>query len=114
MYTPQRWLQLIRDAQYVVTDSFHGTAFSTLFHRNLFTVLDGNPEDGFNVRMSDFLKRIGLEQRLFNGVPDRIDCADVDYTQADILMKEQIMLSLDYLGEQLQEAYASGKKTESR
>ena len=35
--SPQLWLTLIKDAKYVFTDSFHGTVFSLLFHKQFFT-----------------------------------------------------------------------------
>ena len=35
--TPEKWLQLLHDAEYVVTNSFHATVFSVLFHKKFFT-----------------------------------------------------------------------------
>lgn len=61
--SPQDWLCAIRDAQYVITDSFHGTAFSINFHKNFITL--GNPERG-NTRFDSLLNVFGLENRLVN------------------------------------------------
>lgn len=41
MYQPKSisaWLRNIRDAQYVITDSFHGTVFSILFHKQFICI----------------------------------------------------------------------------
>ena len=104
--TPDRWLQLIRDAEYVVTDSFHGTAFSTLFQKNFFTVVKGDPGEGFNIRMNNFLTGIGLESRLFSKVPGKgIDCTAPDYTSAESLLAEKINFSRDFLKKNLEAAY---------
>ena len=113
-YTPMRWLQLIRDAEYVVTDSFHGTAFSALFHKNVFTVVRGKVDEGFNIRMNDFLTSIGLPDRIFNSVPEVINCKMPDYSRVDKKLESMKASSLAYLHENLeaanQEKLASIKK----
>lgn len=35
--TPEQFLSLIRDAAFVITDSFHATAFSIIFHKQFYT-----------------------------------------------------------------------------
>ena len=35
--SPQQWLQQLRDAEYVITNSFHATVFSTIFHKKFFS-----------------------------------------------------------------------------
>ena len=80
---PERWLQLLRDAEYVVTNSFHATVFSILFHKKFFTVVHGEKAKGINVRMNDFLTSVGLEDRIYSSIPNKIDTEDIDYTDAD-------------------------------
>lgn len=65
--TAEEWLGLIRDASYVITNSFHGTVFSIIYNRN-FTVipLKGNSRR-MNMRINDLLKSIGLEDRIYQG-----------------------------------------------
>jgi hypothetical protein len=48
-------------ADFVVTDSFHGTVFSILFNKNFFTV--GNSNRGMS-RFRSLLKLFDLEDRL--------------------------------------------------
>lgn len=50
---PETFLSLIRNASYIVSNSFHGTAFAMLFQIP-YTVIDR--EDGLNVRMHDLLQ----------------------------------------------------------
>lgn len=55
------WLRGFRDADFVVTDSFHGTAFSILFNKSFIAI--GNPGRGI-ARFTSLLKLFGLEERL--------------------------------------------------
>lgn len=55
----EEFIQLFESASYVVTSSFHGTAFSVNFERPLYSVVDGlNSDDD---RQSSFLKNVGLD-----------------------------------------------------
>lgn len=102
---PDKWLRLIRDAEYVVTNSFHATVFCTLFHKKFFTVVQGGKDKGINVRMNDFLQMIGLEDRLFSSVPEILDLDEIDYRTADreiMKMREESMI---FLRKNLEAAY---------
>lgn len=58
----ERWISLFRDASFVVTDSFHGTCFSLLFHKSL-GVFD---PPKYSVRLHDVLRDFGMMQRLLS------------------------------------------------
>jgi hypothetical protein len=53
---PDTFVSLIKNASYVVSNSFHGTAFAMIYGVP-FKVLDR--QDGLNIRMHDLLKRHG-------------------------------------------------------
>ena len=55
------WLRAFMDAEYVLTDSFHGSVFSILFHRPFVAL--GNAERG-QARFHSLLGLFGLEDRL--------------------------------------------------
>lgn len=57
--SPEEWIALFRDANYVVTDSFHGTCFSLLFEKPM-TVFD---PPKYSVRLADVLSDFGLSGR---------------------------------------------------
>lgn len=61
---PVEFLELIRGASYVLSNSFHATAFSLIFQRP-FLVFDRS--EGINTRMRDLLQSIGLLDRLVSG-----------------------------------------------
>ena len=58
---PKEFLQLLLNARYVVSNSFHATAFSLIFEREFFTfplISQRNPS-----RMTDLLRSVGLMDR---------------------------------------------------
>ena len=58
--TPSHFLALIQHAEYVITDSFHGTAFSILFHRNFYVASNVKRSD----RIRDLLSLTSLSDRM--------------------------------------------------
>ena len=58
--TPKEWLSLFKHAKYVLTDSFHATAFCTIFHRDFLVILPPR----YSSRIIDFLTMIDQEQRI--------------------------------------------------
>lgn len=57
---PAAFLSLIYNAEFVVSNSFHATAFSLIFHKQ-FAVFNRNEK--INTRMQDLLALVGLEKR---------------------------------------------------
>ena len=112
--TPEKWLGLLHDAEYVVTNSFHATAFSVLFHKKFFTVVNGDKAKGINVRMNDFLTALGLEDRIFSSMPEQLDLSEIDYTEADKRIEKMREESLAFLRENLEAAYRQKKELEQK
>ncbi len=63
----ERWVALFRDASYVVTDSFHGTCFSLLFHKCL-GVFD---PPKYSVRLHDVLGDFHMMERLLSAYGEK-------------------------------------------
>lgn len=61
---PEDYLSLIRYADYVITDSFHGTAFSVIFEKQFFAI-NQKRQDGFknDERIICLLSQLGIEER---------------------------------------------------
>ena len=104
MYSPQRWLYCLSHADYVVTNSFHGTAFSVLFHRKFFTAAPGGPLRGANIRIFDLLGCLGLTERIISSDEDPVGTQEVDYSKADVSLEAFRRESLDYLERNLEAA----------
>lgn len=103
--SPERWLQLLHNAEYVVTNSFHATAFSVIFHKKFFTVVNGDKSKGINVRMNDFLGEIGLSDRIFSDIPEGLNLSDIDYSNVDMIIDAMRKESMDFLRSNLEAAY---------
>lgn len=89
---PEQWLYLIHHAKYVFTNSFHGTAFSVLFGRNLYVQVPGHNSS----RLRQVLESFGLEDREVREGVELID-TPVDYEQARNVFAELREQSLTYL-----------------
>lgn len=82
-YAPDQFLTYIKNAAYVVTNSFHGTAFSIIYQKQFLTV----PHTTRGKRMVELLHKIGLSDRLWGDATARFD-APIDYDSAhDALLK---------------------------
>lgn len=99
---PVDFLNLILNAETIITDSYHGTVFSVNFKKDFFSINGINKSD---FRKTDFLKLVGLESRsiskltdLMERTFDKINYAQV-YNSLDIMRKE----SIEYLRKALQE-----------
>lgn len=60
--TPEEFLGYFANADVVVTNSFHGTAFSIIFHKNLYVELNNRKRR--NVRAEDLLNLVGIKGRI--------------------------------------------------
>ena len=79
------WIGMIRDAQCVVTSSFHGAVFCVLFHKQFLVVPLADKRAAANERIESLLGSLGLGSRIYRfNVPfasqmdSPIDWAEVD------------------------------------
>ncbi len=95
---PLESVNLIRNAAYVCTDSFHGSVFSTLYHRHFFTFSRYAKEggDSTNSRLYSFLEMIGLEDRLTDPQAE-IDLHEINFANADGRLAQMREQSENYL-----------------
>ncbi len=65
---PREWIWLILNAEYIFTDSFHGTAFSVNLNRIFFSFPKGAKGDkqSINSRLLDLLTACGIEDRFIS------------------------------------------------
>jgi len=73
---PDEFLTLLNGADYVLTGSFHATAFSLIFHKDFFVEVPEN----VGSRITDLLKLFDLEKRIFNSELLSED-SDIDWSQ---------------------------------
>lgn len=96
----EEFLSYIKNAEYVVTNSFHGTAFSVQFHKKFLSVAIS----GSGMRVCDLLSDIGLSNHIASDVADvaKIE-ADIDWNSVDTVLKERRSESKKYLHRILQQ-----------
>lgn len=63
--SPQEWVWLVHHAEYVVTDSFHGLVFSTVFNSK-FIVMRRAGKTDMNIRLEDYLEFLGEKDKSFD------------------------------------------------
>lgn len=95
----ESWLNGFIYADFVVTDSFHGTVFAILFNKN-FVVL-GNEGRG-NSRFESLLRIFGLKYKLVTSKKDYFErkkeiLQSIDYNSVNLKMQEERKKSLDFL-----------------
>ena len=91
---PDEFLGLFSNAEYVLTDSFHGTVFSLMFHRPFLTLTDQGWAK--NNRASDLLEYLELEDRILEHEQAQIE-KSVPWDQVDEKLREYRERSVDYL-----------------
>lgn len=92
---PAEFIYLFRHAAFVVTNSFHGTAFSVNFSRPFFSVLERGRNN--NSRQLSLLNSCGLDSQIYYAGDHVPVSFDVDFSAAVARLASLRQLSLDYL-----------------
>ncbi len=71
---PVEFLHMLRDAEFVVATSFHGTAFSVIFEKSFYTLGLGKNAD----RVLTLLQQLGLQDRYIENAVDVITALDFE------------------------------------
>lgn len=98
--SPGEFLWYFKNAKYIITNSFHGTAFSIIFQKNFVTF----PHKSVGQRMIDFLNSIDLTERLlysYNEYDKRV-LEEINYTHPLELLEIRKKKSLKYIEEVVQ------------
>ena len=96
---PAEFIGLIKNANLVITDSFHAVVFSIIFHKPFFVFKRNSDNDpkSMNSRIIDFLSELGLERRIINSNDINLNDIDIDYNQADKILEEKRSLCIEFL-----------------
>lgn len=94
------WLENIANASFVITDSFHGTAFSINFERQFISI--ANEKRGLD-RFISLLRMFDLENRLLKDTcTTPIDHKEINYDSIKTFLNRERHLSTNYLIKNLQ------------
>lgn len=90
------FLYLVKNAEFVVTSSFHGTAFSVIFKKQFYS-LGMNNNSG---RVQSLLASINLHDRLITDI-DKLDNTIINYTRVEDFLQNYINHSKSYIKESI-------------
>lgn len=100
---PQKWVELISNAKYVITDSFHASLFCLKFEKQFAVYSSGWKQ----LRIREVLERSGLRDRL---VVDELDkgatraiTRDIDFAAFRGVLADEIDASLNFIAGSLGE-----------
>lgn len=91
---PIKFLKLFYNAEYIFTNSFHGTIFSINFKKQFFVKLLVKNEK-VNSRLTDIMKEFNLEDRFIYNKVDNDN--KINYKKVDSILLEKRKESLNYL-----------------
>ena len=98
---PGEFVGLFKNAALIYTNSFHGTAFSTIFNKPFFTSVAKNAEtvpNNNDSRKLDYLQKIDLLSRTTTDTPpSAANVLNLDYTEANKRIQAFRQQSLAYL-----------------
>lgn len=91
---PAEFLSLVKNADFVITSSFHGTAFAHIFHKQFAVVM---PKEN-TLRLENILETAGTKSRVIDSFHDieRI-LTPIDYESVDKKIQTIRQESIDYL-----------------
>lgn len=92
--SPEEFLGYIKNAEYVITNSFHGTVFSVIFHKNFF--VEYNTQSGRNSRAEELLKKLGIEGREIIST-NILKETSINWKHVDDVISQERINSVNYL-----------------
>lgn len=103
---PSEFVGLIKNAQIILTDSFHGTIFSINFKRDFYVFKRFNDSDkgSQNSRIYNILEKLNLENRLILNNDDiSVDSIHIsNFNDVDLRLKKERDKSIEFLMKSLE------------
>ena len=90
----EEFLALFRDAEFVITDSFHATAFSLIFNKKFINVLPSL----YNTRIKSILNLTNLEKRILEDYSDYVLIdEEIDYDKVNEILNFERKKTFEFL-----------------
>ena len=90
--SPEEFIGWVNHADYVVTNSFHGTAMSILLGKQFYCT----PLQERGSRIVSILAKLGLESRIITEIDNRT-INDIDYDKVNKALEKEIKVSKEFL-----------------
>ena len=85
---PKQWLGYINNAEYIITNSFHGICFSIIFEKQFYVDYLKKVSTLTNPRIQSILNLFGLQSRNIDSVNSSADADLIDYTQVNKIISD--------------------------
>ena len=92
--SPAQFISLVKNAQCVITTSFHGTAFSIILGTSFYTL---RLNDGADGRVENLLTQLGLLDRFIDAKAELINYESIDFSTVWLKLEKQRQASLNFL-----------------
>lgn len=103
--SPFEVLAYFKNAEEIITDTFHGTIFSIITHRPFVTLVRKSvgTSYGNEEKLMDLLNRVGLSERATYDVQQSNQIMDkvIDYDKVDLFLSEERVCAKSYLSKNL-------------
>ena len=97
MMTVENWLGAIKEAHYCITNSFHCTVFSIIFHTPFYVIAENGKGSGMNDRLITLLNDLQLTNRIINSPYDIKHLEDIDWAVVDNKLNEIVKASKSFI-----------------
>ena len=96
---PFEMLGYIKNADYIITDTFHGTIFSIKYNKKFATIIRNSNKE----KLGDLLERLNLLNRSVNSIEKLEDTIekDINYKITNDIIKKEKIKTREYLKENL-------------
>lgn len=103
---PFECLNVYRHADYVITDTFHGTIFSIINRKKFVTLIRKSKGSSYGnqEKLQDLLNRLGLQERSYSYDSDKLSeriLSEIDYESVFKIINTERTHTMDYLKNQL-------------
>lgn len=93
--TPIEWMEYVKNAKMILTDSFHGVMYSMVFNKPFYAY---TPLRSNVIRIIEVLNRFGFENRRLTCVKNIYDVDfELDYKYANIILENERKRAYEYL-----------------
>lgn len=102
--SPGSFVNLFKNADFIVTNSFHGTAFSLIYNKNFYSLVNRHlkGEKQLCSRVIDLLTELGIEDRALNPSDDCIFENKINYSIVNEKLNLKRNTSKEFLKKSLQ------------
>ena len=105
--SPFEVLSYFKEAEEVITDTFHGSIFSIITHRKFATLIRKSIGDSYGnaEKLNDLLVRVGLCSRMASeiGEVEKINMKDIEYSNVESILQVQRNVAREYLQKNIED-----------